>query len=125
MSEDQRPPVGSVLWRDLTVSGAGDLKEFYREVVGWKVDPVDMDGYQDYSMLAQNGDCVAGICHARGNNEGLPGQWLVYVKVADLEMSIEASARLGGKVIHGPRTMGENRFCVIQDPAGAVIGLIA
>jgi predicted enzyme related to lactoylglutathione lyase len=31
----------------------------------------------------------------------------------------------GGRVISGPRDMGSyGRFCVIQDPAGAVAGLI-
>jgi len=30
----------------------------------------------------------------------------------------------GGKLIDGPRMMGKSRFCVIQDPAGAMIALI-
>ena len=122
---NDEPAVGSVLWRDLTVPDAESLQKFYQKVVGWKADPVSMGDYNDYSMLAANGDCVGGVCHARGNNEGIPGQWLIYVKVADLDKSIEASTALGGKIVHGPRNMGENRFCVIQDPTGAVIGLIS
>jgi len=124
MSDEGNVGTGTVVWRDLTVGNAPEVREFYTRVTGWKADPVSMGDYQDYSMLAEGGECVAGVCHARGVNDGMPAQWLIYIKVADLDRSIAECTALGGKVIHGPRTMGDSRFCVIQDPAGAVAGLI-
>ena len=124
MSDEGNVGTGTVVWRDLTVGNAADVKEFYTRVTGWKADPVSMGDYEDYSMLAEGGECVGGVCHARGVNAGMPAQWLIYIKVADLDRSIAECTALGGKVIHGPRTMGDSRFCVIQDPAGAVAGLI-
>ncbi|MEP7292297.1 MAG: hypothetical protein ABI835_10960, partial [Chloroflexota bacterium] len=50
-------------------------------------------------------------------------QWLIYITVADLDASIAACQQNGGSVIHGPRDVGGNRFCVIRDPVGAVAGL--
>jgi predicted enzyme related to lactoylglutathione lyase len=44
--------------------------------------------------------------------------------VEDLDGSIKECLRLGGKVVDGPRPVGKQRFCTIQDPAGAVLGLI-
>ena len=124
MSDEGNVGTGTVVWRDLTVGNASEVREFYTRVTGWKADPVSMGDYEDYSMLAEGGECVAGVCHARGGNDGMPAQWLIYIKVADLDRSIAECTALGGKVIHGPRTMGDSRFCVIQDPAGAVACLI-
>ena len=124
MGSEEKVGAGTVVWRDVTVENASELREFYTRVTGWKADPVSMGDYNDFSMLAEGGDCVAGVYHARGANAGMPAQWLIYIKVADLDQSIAECTALGGKVIHGPRSMGESRFCVIQDPSGAVAGLI-
>lgn len=124
VSNEENVGAGTVVWRDLTVKNAAEVKEFYTRVTGWKADPVSMGDYDDYSMLTEGGDCVAGVCHAQGGNAGMPAQWLIYIKVADLDRSIIECTALGGKVIHGPRSMGDSRFCVIEDPAGAVAGLI-
>ena len=119
-------PAGTIIWKDLTVENADVIRDFYGEVVGWKYEPVDMEGYADYSMLAQKGgEAVAGICHARGENANLPPQWLLYVNVEDIDYSIRRAVEFGGHLVDGPRKMGKNRFCVIQDPAGAVMALIS
>ncbi len=124
MSDTQHPKVGTVGWRDLTVDDAESLSAFYQQVVGWQASPVDMDGYDDFAMSAEDGTAVAGICHAKGGNAGLPAQWLLYIHVADLDTSIASCLKLGGKVIAPARTIaGQGRFCVIQDPAGAVAAL--
>lgn len=121
------PPIGSVAWLDLTVPNAVELRDFYRDVVGWTATEVDMGGYADFGMLRPgSGDAVAGICHARGPNADMPAHWILYFAVADLDASIAACIARGGRVIVGPKSMGPMvRYCVIQDPAGAVAGLIA
>ena len=85
-----------------------------------------MGGYDDYNMMPpESDDPVAGICHARGANANLPAQWLIYVAVEDIDSSIRRCIELGGHLIDGPRKMGPNRFCVVKDPVGAVLGLIS
>ena len=37
----------------------------------------------------------------------------------------ERCRELGGEVVDGPRMMGRHHFCVVRDPAGAVIGLVS
>ena len=123
---NDKQPTGTIIWKDLTVENADVIRDFYGEVVGWKHEPVEMGGYADYNMMARKGgEPSAGICHARGANANLPAQWLMYVTVEDIDSSIRRAVELGGHLVDGPRGMGKNRFCVIRDPAGAVIALIS
>jgi predicted enzyme related to lactoylglutathione lyase len=122
MSETPKPGVGSVAWIDLTVPNAEEIRDFYAEIVGWKPEPVDMGGYSDFNMTdPDGGQPVVGVCHARGGNAYLPAQWLIYFMVADLDASLAQCVARGGKIVGSPRAMGpHSRYCVIEDPAGAV-----
>ena len=125
MGEPKKPATGSIVWRDLTVENAESVKDFYTQVVGWTASPVDMGGYRDFGMSVQGlSEPVAGICHARGTNAGLPPQWLVYITVEDVDGSTARCKELGGEVIVEPKDMGSHgRYSVIKDPAGAVAAL--
>ena len=122
MSEN-KPTIGAISWVDLTVPNADSNRKFYETVAGWTSSPVDMGGYNDFSMNRSDGETVAGICHAKGENAHLPPQWLIYITVADLNASVEACKRLGGKLISPARELGNGHVAVIQDPAGAVAAL--
>lgn len=43
---DERPPVGTIGWIDLTGQDAGEVRAFYEEVVGWRSDGVDMARFE-------------------------------------------------------------------------------
>lgn len=118
--------VGKILWTDLTVPDAAQVRDFYSAVVGWTFAPVSMGDYDDFNMNAPaDGSTVAGICFAQGVNAKVPAQWLIYIQVNDINQSIARCRELGGQVVDGPREMGPGvYFCVIQDPAGAVAALI-
>ncbi|MBI5473758.1 MAG: VOC family protein [Ignavibacteriae bacterium] len=118
--------VGQITWMDLTVPDAQVIRDFYRDVVGWNCQPVDMGDYEDFNMVSpQTGKPAAGICHARGVNAELPAQWLIYITVDSVEKSVERTVALGGKVLVPPKSMGNyGMYCVVQDPAGAVAALI-
>lgn len=125
MSNETNKEVGTIGWTDLTVKNANEVRDFYSKVVGWKFEAVDMGGYNDYNMNApESGTPIAGVCHARGSNADLPSQWLMYITIANLDESIKHCENLGGKVMFGPKRMaGSGRYCVIEDPAGAVAAL--
>lgn len=120
--QDHSPPrVGSIMWVDLTVEDAAQVRDFYKDVVGWTATDVDMGGYHDYCMnQPEDAKTVAGVCHARGANAALPPQWLVYITVEDLEASIQRCVVRGGCVIAPARDYGgAGRYAVLRDPAGA------
>lgn len=116
---------GKIIWTDLTIPNAEEIRDFYSAITGWQPSPVDIgEGYSDYNMnLPGTETAVAGICHARGINVNLPPQWLIYIQVDDVAASAQKCVELGGKIVDGPRLMGESSFCVIKDPAGAVAAL--
>ncbi|MEM6648992.1 MAG: VOC family protein [Pseudomonadota bacterium] len=123
--------IGQILWTDLTVKDADEIRDFYQGVLGWTFEEMSMEGYADYMMIAphhmsrptEGPARVAGICHARGPNADLPAQWLNYFGVENIDIAREAVTRLGGKLLMQIRTYGASKFCVIEDPAGAVCAL--
>lgn len=121
-ADEFRP--GQVVWYDLTVPNAEEVRDFYAEVVGW--DPVDhpMDDYADYEMQhPETGETVAGVCHARGENADIPPEWMLYVAVADLDTSLDACRQRGGTVLRERRPAESAASAIIEDPGGATITL--
>lgn len=122
--KSRNKPVGAIIWTDLTAPRAPRVRDFYQAVVGWESDSFMMLGGEDYVMRRPSDrKVVAGICNARGVNEKLPPQWLVYITVASLPASLRACRSHGGKVLTKPRAVFQGRFAVVQDPVGAVAAL--
>lgn len=120
--EESKP--GQILWHDLTVDNAEEVSSFYHGVLGWEKEGLSMGDYDDFMIKSsKDGDVVAGVCHARGGNKDIPPQWLMYVKVVNLDESLAKCVELGGKVLGEKRKMGEGFYCLIQDPAGAYMML--
>jgi len=44
MSDKTKPSADIISWGDLTVRNAEAVREFYKDVVGWKPEPVSMGG---------------------------------------------------------------------------------
>jgi len=127
-SRDAAARAGCISWLDLTVPDASATRDFYRQVVDWSVQVVEMEDagerYADYNMLGADGSPAAGVCHARGDNLGLPPVWMMYLPVGDLAESLGRVREGGGKVIKATRgTDGNYARAVIQDPVGAWLAL--
>jgi predicted enzyme related to lactoylglutathione lyase len=117
---------GQFVWHDLTVPNANAVKDFYNKVIGWQSGEHNMGDYNDYTVALpeDKNAVVGGICHNKGINANIPPVWLLYVVVENVAESAQTCLDNGGKVLDGPRLTGKNNFCIIQDPAGAVLGLI-
>ncbi len=120
---DHSAAVGHIAWLDLTVSSATAIADFYHAVIGWGVEETAMqdgnDSYVDYTMLNGNNVAVAGVCHARGVNVGLPPVWLLYLPVGNLQVSLEYVNSFGGQVIdQSVNDEGRITQALIQDPVG-------
>jgi predicted enzyme related to lactoylglutathione lyase len=73
-SRDAAERAGCISWINLTVSDALATRDFYRQVVGWSVQNIEMEdveeAYIDYNMLGDDGNSAARVCYARGANLG-------------------------------------------------------
>lgn len=128
-SHEATESTGRISWLDLTVSDASATRDFYRQVVGWSVQDVEMedagDEYADYMMIGADGSPAAGVCHARGDNLDLPPVWMIYLPVGDLVESLRRVREGGGKVIKETQGADGELVCaVIQDPMGVWLALM-
>jgi len=115
---------GKIGWIDITVDDANGLRDFYADVVGLVPDAVSMGDYDDFNMtMPASGEPVCGICNARGGNKDLPGGWMVYFVVDDVDASAATCTAKGGNVLVEPRGLAGGRFCVLEDPSGATAAL--
>ena len=100
-------------------------QKFYRELFGWEVaaDPA-MGGYGLVDTGAGEGAIGGGI----GPGEA-PGEKSVkiYMRVDDLDASLDRAERLGGKRLVPPTDLpeGYGRFAIFTDPDGNQVGLWA
>ena len=135
VSAEEVPPVddgarmGCISWLDLTVPNASATRDFYSQVIGWSPQDVEMkDGgerYADYNMCGADGSPAAGVCHARGNNQGLPPVWMLYLPVGDLAESLRIVEEEGGEILKAARgSDGQYAYAAIQDPVGACLALV-
>lgn len=129
VSYDTAAPVGRIAWLDLTVADADATRDFYRQVVGWSVQNVELeDGsehYADYNMLVADENPAAGVCHARGQNVGLPPVWMIYLPVGDLAESLRRVEEEGGKVVKAMQDQnGAYAYAAVQDPVGVYLALM-
>ena len=121
--------VGHIAWVDLTVPDAPSTRDFYQQVVGWSVEDVAMtdsgESYSDYNMLGGDGKAAAGVCHARGGNDGLPPVWMIYLPVGDVGESLRRVEDEGGEVLKSATGAdGAYSYAVIQDPMGVFFALV-
>jgi len=128
-SRDSFDGAGRISWLDLTVAEASATRDFYRDVIGWSVQDVDMadsDGhYADYALLSSDGTAVAGIRHARGVNRDVPPVWLIHLPVGDLGDSIEVVQGEGGEVVESRKGGGDDyEYALVRDPVGAYLALV-
>ena len=121
--------VGRISWLDLTVSDASATRDFYQEVLGWAVQDVEMEDaggtYSDYAMCASDGSAVAGVCYARGVNQGLSPVWMICLSVGDLAQSLARVQENGGEVVEARKgSDGEFAYAAVRDPVGACLALV-
>ena len=116
---------GAFSWNELMTSDIDGAKAFYAALFGWKLE--DMSSTEDMVYtIAKVGDReVAGMMATPPEAAGKPPSWGAYVTVDDVDASAAKAAELGGNVLVGPQDIPKvGRFCVIQDPQGAVVSMI-
>jgi predicted enzyme related to lactoylglutathione lyase len=110
---------GAFSWCELMTTNAAAARDFYAKLFGWETEEMPMPG-MTYTVVKAGGKGIGGIMAIPKEAQGMPPAWCVYV--TDVDATARAAEQLGGKVIMPPRDIPDvGRFCVIQDPQGAVI----
>ena len=137
MSEQMMPPQGAFCWNELSTTDLDAATSFYKTLLGWEIkEGTAPGGAMRYNEIVVGGRHVGGMysineaneaCSegAEGAQELPPPHWRIYVAVDDVDASAAKAKELGGKVSVEPMDIPNvGRFCLISDPAGAIISLI-
>ncbi|QXE92198.1 VOC family protein [Geomonas subterranea] len=113
---------GAFSWFELTTDDVAAAQSFYGRLFGWSMER--WDGEVDYTLIKVGAREVAGIAAAGPGHRKPPG-WGVYVTVTDVDQTAARAEELGGRVLVPPTDIPRvGRFCVLQDPQGAVLTAI-
>jgi len=117
---------GVFSWNELMTTDLEAAKEFYSKMFGWTFEESTMATGETY-VVAKDGDAMlAGIfLKTKNSPEHIPPHWGAYVTVDDADASAKQAEALGATIVF-PLTdiLDVGRFCVVQDPQGAVFSII-
>lgn len=118
-SGDPERPV----WCDLMTRDRTEAQRFYTELFGWRP---ELDPAMDYTRFTLAGEAVAGMVDLSTEAPPeAPAHWLPYFVVDDVESACDRVTEAGGTVSSPPMTVGPAVFATVEDPDGAVFGLLA
>lgn len=113
---------GQISWHELTTPNPDAAMTFYRGLFGWTFESFGPLG--EYWLMQHSGDAVGGLM-TKTPETPFPHGWLFYVDVDDVDQAIVKATKFGGKSLVAPFDMpGVGRIAVIQDPAGAYVGIM-
>jgi uncharacterized protein len=122
--DEQFKQHGAFSWCELMTTDVDAAKTFYTKLFGWETEAMTMPG-MTYTVVKAGGKGIGGIMTIPKEAKGAPPMWGSYVTVDDVDKTAQTAKQLGAKILVPPTdipTVG--RFCVIQDPQGAVINAI-
>ena len=123
---NEKPANGTFCWNELVTRDVAGAEKFYTELLGWKAADSGMPGMK-YTMFKVDGKDAGGLMEMPPDvSKEVPSHWMAYITVDDVDAMAKKAGELGGNILHGPQDIpGLGRFCIIQDPTGAVVSLMA
>ena len=126
MSDETFKQHGAVSWVELMTSDVEAAKSFYSQLFGWQLETMQIqEDMPPYNVISAGEMKIGGIMATPPEAGDAPPYWGNYVTVDNVDEVAAKAAELGGRVLFGPHDIPKvGRFCVIQDPQGAVISAI-
>src|SRR5580765_5780556 len=111
---------GRFVWHELMTTDTDAASDFYSRVVPWKAEDSGMPSY----TLWMSGKTRAGGLMALPEADGTPPHWIIYVGAPDVDATVAAAEKLGGKVLKSAADIPNvGRFAVLSDPQGAAFAV--
>ena len=113
-------------WNELMTGDLARAKSFYGTVIGWQFEEMPMADGAKYTLAKVDGVPVGGMMDkAAAGMPDVPTHWGAYVHVTDVDAAVAKVAGAGGKVLQPCFDVpGVGRIAMIQDPTGAVLGIM-
>jgi len=120
---------GSFSWNELRTRNMEETRAYYAKLLGWSFEEAPMEGEEPPYYLCKAGDqVVAGMMEMSeksGFPDEVPAHWLAYIQVDDVDQCLQLAKSENSEIYFGPVDIpGVGRIAVMQDKAGAPIGLV-
>jgi predicted enzyme related to lactoylglutathione lyase len=115
---------GAVCWNELLTRDTAPAAHFYTNLFGWRTEVMSMPG-GPYTLFINHDMQAGGMMKMPPHAGQAPPHWLVYFSVEDCDGRVAATRQLSGNALVPPTDVpGVGRFAVLQDPQGAVFGIL-
>lgn len=117
---------GDVWWTELMTRDVAAARDYYGATCGWTFEAMPMPT-GEYHIAMKGDKMVAGMMDMTGlpGMDDVPAHWNSYFAVDDIDAVCDATIAAGGKVVQPPWDMpGTGRIAMLQDPTGAVMGMM-
>lgn len=116
---------GAVTWCELMTDDVDRAADFLSAILDVPHETMDMGpGAAPYILVGPAGEQGAGVMQKTPEMGPMPTNWGVYFEVADTDASVARAQQLGGAVLVPAQDIVPGRFAILQDPQGAVFGII-
>jgi hypothetical protein len=126
--------VGSIWWNELSARDTERARAFYAKVAGWTPKTMSLEdpsrpakpGEPEYTVFTARGQETAGAIKLEAAGGEAPGaRWVPYIQVASVDAAVRSAEEMGGKIVESPYDVPKiGRLAVVEDPEGAVFGLV-
>ena len=117
---------GTMMWNENVTPDPERSAAFYTDVFGYEIRENDMGGPQPYRTLHVDGRGIAGMLPQTPEMGPMPPNWTTVFGVDDADAAAARVRELGGQVLVEPFDIPHvGRYAVVQDPVGAVFGMLA
>jgi hypothetical protein len=117
------PSTGDISWHDLQTIQLAPALAFYQELFGWEpTAAMDMGGGRTYQMYGQQGVSYGGMFEIEA---GMPASWLLYLRVADIDVALESVRAGGGEIVRGVQDVESGKIAYGRDPQGGSFAMHA
>lgn len=115
--------VGEFSWHELATTDREGAWSFYTGLFGWtETDRMDMGEMGIYQMFGRGERPLGGI-FSKPPEIPVPN-WLLYVRVPDVDRAVKDVDARGGRLLNGPMEVpGGDRVAQCMDPQGAAFAL--
>jgi predicted enzyme related to lactoylglutathione lyase len=117
---------GTLTWSENQTRDPEAAAAFYSAVFGYDVESAQMGEGPPYRVLQIDGKGVAGMLEITPEMGDMPPNWSTTFAVENADAAARKAEELGGRILVQPFDIPEvGRYAVVQDPVGAVFGVLA
>jgi predicted enzyme related to lactoylglutathione lyase len=114
---------GQFVWYELMTPNVDAARKFYAPLANWGTQPFD----KSYTLWTTGGAPFAGLqpLGPKEREQGIPPHWMPYLETSNIADTVRLASSLGAKMMVPPTDIPNvGTFAVIQDPQGAVFGVL-